>query len=290
MSGIRGRVQALLQNKVGEAIPYIHCYSHQLHLAVVHAMQADPCAKTFFDLSGSLHSFFHRHYVSQQYDVPSLKHLLEIRWTSHNDVTKCLMENQDGIISILSEVSEDSAAAVDICTEASGLLMILRKHHFFEVGGFLLKVLVALRPANAILQAHSVDLYCAGEVVIASLQDLRGMRDDESLTNFDIDDHAPAPAVKRKRTMCSQLTGSVVLSTVDHTENSMTPSKSLKRALLNILERAIIEMETRFSRGNLDLMKAVSCLLPQSPSFLDVGMLSPLQKLTGSTDSDRHCN
>ena len=52
--------------------------------------------------------------MSQQYDVPSLKRLLEIRWTSHHDVTKCLMENQDGIISILSEVSEDSAAAVDI--------------------------------------------------------------------------------------------------------------------------------------------------------------------------------
>ena len=43
-------------------------------------------------------------------------------------------------------------------------------------------------------------------------------------------------------------------------------------------------------RGNLDLMKAVYCLLPQSPSFLDVGMLSPLQKLTYSTGSDRLCN
>ena len=210
--------------------------------------------------------------MSQQYDVPSLKRLLEIRWTSHHDVTKCLMENQDGIISILSEVSEDSAAAVDICTEASGLLMMLRKHHFLEVGGFLLKVLGALRPANAILQAHSVYLCCAGEVISASLQALRGMRDDESLTNFDIDDRAPAPAVKRKRTMCSQLTGSVVLPTVGHTEDSMTPRKSLKRALLNILDRAIVEMEARFSRGNLDLMKAVNFLLPQSPSFLDVGM------------------
>ena len=135
---------------------------------------------------------------------------------------------------------------------------MLRKHHFLEVGGFLLKVLGALRPANAILQAHSVDLCCAGEVISASLQALRGMRDDESLTNFDIDDRAPAPAVKRKRTMCSQLTGSVVL-------------------LLNILDRAIVEMETRFPRGNLDLMKAVNFLLPQSPSFLDVGMLTPAE-------------
>lgn len=81
MSGIRVGVQALLQKKVGKDIPYIHCYSHQLHLAVVHAMQAEPCANLFFDLSGSLHSFFHRHYVSQNYDVPSLKRLLEMRWS-----------------------------------------------------------------------------------------------------------------------------------------------------------------------------------------------------------------
>lgn len=36
MSGARGGVQALLQNKLGRYIPYIHCYNHQLHLAVVH--------------------------------------------------------------------------------------------------------------------------------------------------------------------------------------------------------------------------------------------------------------
>ena len=52
MSGIRGGVQALLQKKVGKDTPYIHRYSHQLHLAVVHVMQTEPCAKTFFDLSG----------------------------------------------------------------------------------------------------------------------------------------------------------------------------------------------------------------------------------------------
>ncbi len=61
-------------------------------------------------------------------------------------------------------------------------------------------MLGALKPANAILQDHSVHLCCAGEEVIASLQALREMR-DASLTNFDIDD--PAPAVERKRTMSS---------------------------------------------------------------------------------------
>ncbi len=49
-------------------------------------------------------------------------------------------------------------------------------------------------------------------------------------------------------------------------------------------------METRFSRDNLDLMKAVNCLLPQSPSFLDVALLRPLQKLAGTACSDSLSN
>lgn len=106
------------------------------------ALSSCPCNKRRAMFKNqSLHSFFHRHYVSQNYDAPSLKCLMETRWTSHHDVTKCLAENQDAIIRVLSEVSEEIAAAVDICTEESGLLMMLRKHNFFEIGNFLLKVL-----------------------------------------------------------------------------------------------------------------------------------------------------
>lgn len=88
MSEVRGGVQALLQTKLARYIPYNHCYNHQLHLMVVHAIQSEPCAKTFFDLCSSLHNFFHHHYVSEKYDAPCLNRLLEIRWTSHYDVSK----------------------------------------------------------------------------------------------------------------------------------------------------------------------------------------------------------
>lgn len=47
ISGIRSEAQALLQKKIGQHVPYIHCYNHQLHLAMMHAMQAEQYAKTF---------------------------------------------------------------------------------------------------------------------------------------------------------------------------------------------------------------------------------------------------
>lgn len=78
---------------------------------------------------------------------------VDIKWTRHHDVTKCLFKNQVAIINILSEDSEDSVEASDISTAASGLLMMLRRHHFFEIEKFILLVLCALKPAN---------LCCAG--------------------------------------------------------------------------------------------------------------------------------
>ena len=66
MTGVRGGVQALLQKKISKDVPYIHCYNHQLHLAVVHAMQAESRANTFFELSGALHSFFQRRFDSSE--------------------------------------------------------------------------------------------------------------------------------------------------------------------------------------------------------------------------------
>ncbi|MGH0146319.1 UNVERIFIED_CONTAM: hypothetical protein FKN15_016990 [Acipenser sinensis] len=89
MSGVNGGVQALLQRKLGRHIPYLHCYNHQLHLVVVHAI---------------LYAFLHRHYITQKCNGPSLKRLLEIHWTSHLEVTKCVVDNQDLILDKLSEV------------------------------------------------------------------------------------------------------------------------------------------------------------------------------------------
>lgn len=73
LSGVRGDVSALLKKKLSRHIIYIHCHNHQLHLVVVHAMQEEPCAKRFFDLSDSLYNFFCHHYVSEKYDAPCLR-------------------------------------------------------------------------------------------------------------------------------------------------------------------------------------------------------------------------
>lgn len=285
-SGVRGGVQALLQNKLARYVPYVHCFNHQLHLVVVHAMQSEPGAKRFFDLSCSLYKFFQHHHVADKYDAPNLKRLLEMRWTSHYQVTSCLVENQDHIVTILSEMTEDDRAPVDLCAEAAGLLCQIKRLHFFATGKFFVRVLGVLKPANAILQSRSVDMRTASEVVNAALESLKNIRQEDSwpeLSQVSQGDDAHRP--KRRRTMSRSLGQSVVLSTVGHTDSddpALHPRRCLKRSLLNILDRAIAEMETRFSQRNVHLMEAISALTPTSSDFLEFTRLQPLAVLAGT--------
>lgn len=51
--------------------------------------------------------------------------------------------------------------------------------------------------------------------------------------------------------------------------------------MLSILDRAIVEMENRFSTKTVDL----PCIVLTSSAFLDATLLSPLHLLAGTADS-----
>lgn len=90
--------------------------------------------------------------VAQKYDGACLKRLLEIRWTSHYDVTRCIIENEDILLRILSNIAEDDFATTDLCTEAAGLLIQIKRHNFFETGIFL----GVLKPASPVSDSGHV--------------------------------------------------------------------------------------------------------------------------------------
>uniref|UniRef100_H2ZUD4 TTF-type domain-containing protein n=1 Tax=Latimeria chalumnae TaxID=7897 RepID=H2ZUD4_LATCH len=57
MSGRHGGVQKLMQEKLEREIPYIHCFNHQLHLVIVHAMSSERGVEEFFNVCDSLYKF-----------------------------------------------------------------------------------------------------------------------------------------------------------------------------------------------------------------------------------------
>ena len=54
MSGCTGGVQKLISENLNRNIPYIHCFNHQLHLAVLEIVDSHTCIKFCFDLCEQL--------------------------------------------------------------------------------------------------------------------------------------------------------------------------------------------------------------------------------------------
>ncbi|KAK5623707.1 hypothetical protein CRENBAI_008315, partial [Crenichthys baileyi] len=65
--------------------------------------------------------------------------MMALLWTSHYEVTRCIVDNKDQILSIQSEMTDDDDAAADLCTEASGLLCQIKRQEF-EPGTFIVWV------------------------------------------------------------------------------------------------------------------------------------------------------
>uniref|UniRef100_H3ADQ8 TTF-type domain-containing protein n=1 Tax=Latimeria chalumnae TaxID=7897 RepID=H3ADQ8_LATCH len=58
MSGCKGGVQKLLQEKLNKEIPYTHCLNHQLHLVVTHVCEKSSGVADMFSNCNSLYKFF----------------------------------------------------------------------------------------------------------------------------------------------------------------------------------------------------------------------------------------
>ena len=57
MAGKYGGVQQKLQELLWYKIPYIHCFSHQLHLVIVHVLSSDKQICNYFEIANALYNF-----------------------------------------------------------------------------------------------------------------------------------------------------------------------------------------------------------------------------------------
>lgn len=83
MSGKDGGMQRIIQDRLHREIPYVHCFNHQLHLVVVHALSSEDAVEVFFDVCNTLYKFLRKPTMAAQYKGQMLKRLLEQWWTGH---------------------------------------------------------------------------------------------------------------------------------------------------------------------------------------------------------------
>nr|XP_039248008.1 uncharacterized protein LOC120325898 [Styela clava] len=131
-AGKRGGVQALLRQKINPNLIFIHCRGHLLQLALVRASVLSKDISKAISLMSSMHSFFDRSpkrlstLENIQISLDQKKKLVQpswTRWLSHERSLSVVLGSLEAILIALESIYQDGG---DFCSDAGGLLLILR--------------------------------------------------------------------------------------------------------------------------------------------------------------------
>lgn len=183
MSGHVGGVQTFLQQKLNRCIPYIHCFSHRLHLVVIQAIKQIPLIGIFFDQITMLYNFFKKYKVRELYVGKSLQKLITTRWEGHLKATAAVDANFPEIVKCLRDIIENTDQrrgldGEDIAT-AVGLSTCISKPEFVHVMVFMRELLKTLRPAEKALQSRKIGYIAAVSIIENTNTHIRNMRSDK---------------------------------------------------------------------------------------------------------------
>ena len=199
MSGCYNGLQAIIKEKVGDHIIYVHCYAHSLNLVLKDAVAVDTTnvVKLFDDL-GSLHNLFNRSmkihelFVEIQKEkqlqyVVSVKRLNTMRWSSRELCLKVLHERYDEIIEVLKKVSDDRDLEDKQRAVATGLRRPFLKKEIVATAILFKEIFAITGPLNTYLQSTKMDLSKANECSDEE-SDYKSDTDDESDTEAQLEE------------------------------------------------------------------------------------------------------
>lgn len=248
MSGKRGGLQAIMQQKLNRPVPYVHCCNHRLHLVVVKAIHEVSVVKQFFDQCSMLYMFLKRGCVAKNYKGQTLSRLLEQRWNGHLHVTDIIHKNYKDICDVLKLVAASKEYNGEDVAEASGLLNVIRKREFRFCVVFMRTILKTLEPADRQLQARETSLNDSTKLIDAVIESLQNLRTDQNCyeetlqysTTGDFEVSESEHRTKRKKTASSTMKDFVVMETTGLNDEIDEDNILLKQIFNEILDIILI--------------------------------------------------
>ncbi|KAJ4930085.1 hypothetical protein JOQ06_019098 [Pogonophryne albipinna] len=290
MSGRHGGVQRLLQDELGREIPYVHCFNHQLHLVVVHAMSGERAIEDLFNICNVLYKFTRKPTVAAHYQGNTLKRLLEQRWTGHLATVQIILKSFQDIVELLRHVENSASFPADLRMEAAGLLSRILKPSFKFHTQIICKILSLLEPANRMMQSEEMDLQTAVQLVNTAKECVEALRTEKVFTEMwsecaqeRADDTIHPGPTKRRRTLNTTLEDYVVEETVGVGTQENHQMTEKRRLFYSCIDAVTGEIARRFGERNSAFMEAIASLNPESSFFLEPEKVEPLLKLTGTT-------
>ncbi|XP_071053605.1 uncharacterized protein [Onthophagus taurus] len=178
MSGKVSGVAIRIENKLGQKVPYVHCYKHRLHLIVLMTISEMTFIRLFFDQCVMLHEFFHHGNIAAWYGGKRIGRLLEQRWSGHLAVTKVVNDNYSAILATLDEIKNDRFNGDDVA-KSVGIKKVMLSLEF-QMAMVVAKIILStLQPADAALQARSAVLKDAIKIINCVQYEITKLRSDD---------------------------------------------------------------------------------------------------------------
>uniref|UniRef100_A0A673LF96 TTF-type domain-containing protein n=1 Tax=Sinocyclocheilus rhinocerous TaxID=307959 RepID=A0A673LF96_9TELE len=264
MSGKKGGVHVILKKTFPHAV-YVHCNSHRLNLVLCTASKVSPCISKCFDVINNLHSFMtgsHRHARFMQI------HSCDVRWSSWSMLTLL-----GPILETLAEFSESSGHSK---LEADSLLHQMQTEKFLFLLVTFNKLFEMSDYATKDLQSATISVTDCIDLIEGLKEIYTTFRNEENyldkamaltedlmkrhgIVNWDI-------TGTRKRKLTAKLGDTLIESTVGKA-SPVKDNSDLKQLWNDIVDKKIMELNTRFKADTYRLMRAAAACLPQSNTF-----------------------
>ena len=281
MSGKHGGVQKRLQEKLQRDIPYVHCFNHQLHLVVSHALAAEKAVLDFFSTCNILYKFCRRPTVALLYKGERLKRLLEQRWTGHFGTASVVLRSFDDLVTLLKEIDSQRTYGADVRVEAAGLLRTMSEPSFRFIAEMVHSILSYLDPLNTILQSEDMDLLTGMQLVNSACVCIENMRSEVKVVDLlERCRSAEPPMEKRRRTINPAFDMYIVEKRIAQKDpnNEVEP----RRLYFSCIDSVCGEIKERFGERNCAVMGALKALDPEDTVFLNASKVTPLLKLSNT--------
>lgn len=291
-SGVQERIRRVAPMGV-----YIHCYAHNLNLALVDCVRNIPTASEFFALVQALYVFVsttkaHAVFIQKQKEIHPIKQPLQLqrlsdtRWTAHYSAINTICRTFDTLLVTLEEIADGSDHSKAV--EARGLLHQIQQFSFIVSLITFDRVLSCVNCLSEQLQDRKIDLAKAANLVSATTETLQEFRQDESWDK--LYDYAKSVAShngiaveteKRKRKVPRRLEDVYVLDTTGSRQLPSCSQQYKRELYFPVLDSFLTELNRRFTSQNIELMRAIQATSPESDEFLNPDSLTPLIQAYG---------
>ncbi|CAB4028589.1 zinc finger MYM-type 1-like, partial [Paramuricea clavata] len=214
MSGCYNGLQAIIKEKVGKHVAFVHCYAHTLNLVLSDSASVDvqvislfndlEALYVLFSKTQRIHDLFEAVQLEENLKVLSLKRLNTVRWHSRELCLKVLLSRYDCILSVLETVALDSLIDGNPRKMSIGLLKQIQRKQFLATAYLFREIFASTGPLSRYLQRVDVDFGKTLGMVESAIDELNELRKEpERIVRYVEQKHnSPSVTWEQSRIRC----------------------------------------------------------------------------------------